>query len=135
MTEAANARHQLGQDLRGAIANNELEVHYQPIIDVTTGKPCGAEALARWRHPILGNIPPLQFIAIAEENGLIGSLGAWVLNHACAEAVTWSSDIKLAVNLSPAQFKTPDLLETILSILIGTGLPPQRLEQIGRAHV
>jgi diguanylate cyclase (GGDEF)-like protein len=128
MTEAANARHQLGQDLRGAIANNELEVHYQPIIDVTTGKPCGAEALARWRHPILGNIPPLQFIAIAEENGLIGSLGAWVLNHACAEAVTWSSDIKLAVNLSPAQFKTPDLLETILSILIGTGLPPQRLE-------
>jgi EAL domain-containing protein (putative c-di-GMP-specific phosphodiesterase class I) len=86
------------------------------------------EALARWRHPQRGDIPPVQFIPIAEETGLITSLGEWVLRRACTDATSWPSHIKVAVNLSPAQFKNADLLNVILSALVESGLSPERLE-------
>jgi diguanylate cyclase (GGDEF)-like protein/PAS domain S-box-containing protein len=128
MTEDADARHQLENDLRGALARNELELHYQPIIDVKTRKPCGAEALVRWRHPERGYILPDQFIPLAEETGLIIPLGEWVLQKACADAAAWPADIKVAVNLSPVQFGKGNLFDVILCALVESGLPPERLE-------
>ena len=128
MTADADARHQLAQELRNAVSNGEIEVHYQPIIDASTRKPCGVEALARWRHPTRGNIPPLQFIPLAEECGFIVPLGEWVLQRACTDAAAWPSEIKVAVNLSPAQFKSSNLLDVILCALVELGLPPERLE-------
>ena len=128
MTQEADARHQLENDLRGAIARDELVLHYQPIIDVTTRRPCGAEALVRWQHPQKGLIPPDQFIPLAEETGLIASLGAWVVRRACTDAASWPSHIKVAVNLSALQFRNGDLLDIILSALAESGLPPERLE-------
>jgi diguanylate cyclase (GGDEF)-like protein/PAS domain S-box-containing protein len=128
MTAEADVRHRLEQDLRDAIANCELDVHYQPIIDVGTRKPCGVEALVRWRHPMRGDIPPAQFIPLAEESGLIAPLGEWVLKRACFDAVGWPPEIKVAVNLSPAQFRSTNLMDVILSALIESGLAPERLE-------
>ena len=128
MTDQADARHRLENDLRKAISGRELELHYQLIIDVKTCKPRGAEALVRWRHPQKGLISPQEFIPLAEETGLIIPLGEWVLQQACADAVTWPSDIKVAVNLSPVQFKKGNLLDIILCVLVESGLPPQRLE-------
>jgi diguanylate cyclase (GGDEF)-like protein len=128
MMQSANARHQLETDLRLAIENGELELYYQPQIEANTGKIAGAEALLRWHHPRKGFIPPDQFIPIAEETGLIVSIGEWALRTACAEARRWPSDRKVAVNLSPVQFRSGDLLATILVALAETGLPPERLE-------
>jgi diguanylate cyclase (GGDEF)-like protein/PAS domain S-box-containing protein len=128
MTREADARHQLENDLRAAVTRNELELHYQPVIDVATRKPCGVEALVRWRHPQKGLIPPDQFIPLAEETGLIGALGEWVLQRACRDAATWPSHIKVAVNLSALQFRNSELLNVILCTLVETGLAPERLE-------
>ena len=128
MTTDADVRHQLAQDLRHAIANKELEIHYQPIIDVATRQPCGAEALVRWRHPSRGNIPPSQFIPLAEESGLIVQLGEWVLQKACTDAASWPSDMKVAINLSPAQFRMANLLDVMLCALVESGLASERLE-------
>ena len=100
MTADADALHRLEHDLREAILRDELEVHYQPIIDVKTCTPIGAEALVRWRHPQRGYIPPDQFIPLAEETGLIIPIGEFVLQKACADAATWLPHIKVAVNLS-----------------------------------
>jgi diguanylate cyclase (GGDEF)-like protein/PAS domain S-box-containing protein len=128
MTKEADARHQLENDLRVAISRGELVLHYQPIIDVKTRKPCGAEALVRWQHPQKGLLPPDQFIPLAEETGLISSLGEWVVQRACADAATWPSHIKVSVNLSALQFRNGDLLDVILCALVESGLPPERLE-------
>ena len=128
MTAQADARHHMEKDLRRAIANKELELHYQPVVDVNTRRACGVEALVRWRHPEKGLISPMDFIPLAEETGLIVPLGEWVLQQACIDAVSWPSHIKVAVNLSPVQFKKGNLLDVILCILVETGLPPQRLE-------
>jgi diguanylate cyclase (GGDEF)-like protein/PAS domain S-box-containing protein len=128
MTREADARHQMETDLRAAIARNELELHYQPVIDAKTREPCGVEALVRWRHPQMGLIPPAQFIPLAEETGLIAPLGEWVLQRACADAARWPAHIKVAVNLSALQFRKSDLLEVILCALVDSGLPPERLE-------
>jgi diguanylate cyclase (GGDEF)-like protein/PAS domain S-box-containing protein len=128
MTKEADARHQLENDLRTAVTRNELELHYQPVIDVATRKPCGVEALVRWRHPQKGLIPPDQFIPLAEETGLIGALGEWVLQRACADAARWPSHIKVAVNLSALQFRNSELLDVILCTLVESGLAPERLE-------
>jgi len=128
MMAQADARHQLANDLRNAISNDELEVHYQPIIDAKTRDPCGMEALVRWRHPRRGNVPPAEFIPLAEESGLIIPIGEWVLQRACADAARLPPHIRVAINLSPIQFKTANLFGVILCALVESGLPPERLE-------
>jgi diguanylate cyclase (GGDEF)-like protein len=128
MLDELNARHRLEQDLRAAIQDESLELHYQLIIDARTGAPCGVEALSRWRHPEFGMIAPDKFIPLAEQTGLIHPLGQWVLQKACADAVGWPDNIKLAINISPAQFKQADLVDVIICALVESGLAPRRLE-------
>ncbi len=128
MTADADARRHMETELRAALAGNELDVHYQPIIDVNTQKLFGLEALVRWNHPAKGYISPAEFIPLAEETGLIHALGEWVLLKACAEAATWPSHVKVAVNISPVQFRKCNLLDVILCVLVDTGLAPERLE-------
>jgi diguanylate cyclase (GGDEF)-like protein/PAS domain S-box-containing protein len=128
MSAAASERQSLETDLRRAIAQEELELHYQPIIDTKTGKVCGAEALVRWRHTTKGMIPPDQFIPLAEETGLITQIGEWVLHTACIEALSWPTSVKVAVNLSPVQFRKSNLPDVVMYALAQSGLPPERLE-------
>jgi len=128
MEAQARQRRELEDDMRKAIARDEFELHYQTIIDVETGACRGAEALVRWRHPERGLIPPDQFIGLAEESGLIGPLGEWILRRACADAAKWAPHLKVAVNLSPMQFKTSNLLEVMKSALRESGFAPTRLE-------
>jgi diguanylate cyclase (GGDEF)-like protein/PAS domain S-box-containing protein len=128
MSEDATARHRLLNDLHAALSRNEFELHYQPVIDVKTRRPCGAEALVRWRHPVEGLMSPDRFIWLAEESGLIESLGEWILERACVDATSWPEDIKVAVNLSAAQFRSGKLFDVILCALVESGLPPERLE-------
>jgi diguanylate cyclase (GGDEF)-like protein len=128
MTADAEARRQMATELRAALAGNQLEVHYQPIIDVNTRKLFSVEALLRWRHPIRGYVPPAEFIPLAEDTGLISSLGEWVLQKACTDAMRWPAHVRVAVNISAMQFRKCNLLDVILYILVDTGLPPQRLE-------
>jgi diguanylate cyclase (GGDEF)-like protein len=128
MSAELEARNTLEGDLRDAIARCQLEVHYQPFMDATTGARRGFEALVRWRHPARGLIPPDQFIPLAEETGLIVPLGEFVLRRACADAADWPSDLMVAVNLSPIQFKEADLFDVICAALRDSGLSPQRLE-------
>ena len=128
MTTEADARHQMENEMREALMRNEFELHYQPVIDVRTREPRGAEALVRWRHPRNGLIVPDRFIPLAEDTGLIVQLGAWILGKACADAASWPAQFKLAVNLSPVQFRKGDLFEVILCALVESGLPPERLE-------
>jgi diguanylate cyclase (GGDEF)-like protein len=128
MSAELEARNTLEGDLRDAIARCQLEVHYQPFMDVSAGARRGFEALVRWRHPTRGLIPPDQFIALAEETGLIVPLGEFVLRRACADAAGWPPDLMVAVNLSPIQFKEADLFDVICAALRDSGLSPQRLE-------
>jgi diguanylate cyclase (GGDEF)-like protein len=128
MSAELEARSTLEGDLRDAIARCQLEVHYQPFVDALSGARCGFEALVRWRHPSRGLISPDQFIPLAEETGLIVPLGEFVLRRACADAAGWPSDLAVAVNLSPIQFKEAELFEMISAALADSGLPPQRLE-------
>ena len=115
-------------DLRRALAADEFELHYQPIMDVASRRVRGFEALIRWRHPERGIVPPDSFIPLTEEIGLIVPLGEWVLNRACAEAVTWAGSPKVAVNLSPAQFASRRLVDAVSAALEVSGLDPGRLE-------
>jgi diguanylate cyclase (GGDEF)-like protein len=128
MDARMQARRKLEIDLRKAIANSEFELFYQPLVDMKTEYVTGFEALIRWHHPERGMISPLDFIAVAEETGLIVPMGDWVLRQACAEAVTWPSNLKIAVNLSPVQFKNKILLPSVISALAASGLSPSRLE-------
>jgi diguanylate cyclase (GGDEF)-like protein len=128
MMDHANARQRLEHDLRQAIAGEEMELYYQPQIEARSGKISGVEALLRWHHPEKGFISPVDFIPIAEETGLIERLGEWVLHTACTEATRWPAEIKVAVNLSPVQFRRPGLLDTVLYALVESGLEPNRLE-------
>ncbi len=113
MHERLQKRHQIIMGLHEAIANSKFELHYQPIVNVNTRRIVGCEALIRWSHPVRGLIPASEFIPIAEECGLIGQIGEWVLKRACAEASLWPDDIWVAVNVSPAQFRDQDLVEKI----------------------
>ena len=122
------ARRAIEMDLREAVRNNELTVFYQPQLDLTSDTVVGFEALLRWRHPLHGMISPAQFIPIAEEIGLISALGEWVLEEACREAATWPDEIKIAVNLSPVQFRNTNLVHAVRNSLATSGLPPRRLE-------
>lgn len=128
MSAELEARNTLESDLRDAIARCQFEVHYQPFYDVHTEGRHGVEALVRWRHPTKGLIPPDQFIPLAETTGLIVPLGEWVMARACDDATSWPSDIKVAVNLSPVQFKQAELFDVIQSALKRSGLCPERLE-------
>jgi diguanylate cyclase (GGDEF)-like protein len=128
MKDCVNARQRLENDLRQAILNEQLELYYQPQIHVASGKVLGAEALLRWHHPERGFVPPIEFIPLAEETGLIERIGEWVLLKACVEAKRWPAEVKVAVNLSPVQFRRGGLLDTILYALVESGLPPERLE-------
>jgi diguanylate cyclase (GGDEF)-like protein/PAS domain S-box-containing protein len=128
MEAQVQARHVLEVDLRQAISESALEVYYQPCVSLRDNRITGCEALLRWRHSERGMISPAEFIPIAEETGLINQLGEWVLMTACAEATTWPDDIKLAVNVSPVQFKSGTLALKILAALAASGLPASRLE-------
>ncbi|MCJ2090118.1 EAL domain-containing protein [Methylobacterium sp. E-005] len=128
MDSAARDRHQLARDLRAAIGTDQLQLHYQPQVEVAAGDVTGFEALLRWNHPIRGTIPPAQFIPLAEETGLILPLGEWVVRAACDEAAGWARPLGIAVNLSIAQFRQSDLPEFVRSVLAETGLDPRRLE-------
>ncbi|HWD14048.1 EAL domain-containing protein [Pseudochrobactrum sp. sp1633] len=115
-------------DLHDALKNGEMEVYYQPQVDTFTREICGYEALLRWTHPKRGAVPPSEFIPVAEKTGMIHELGDWVLKVACCEAVLWNRPLKVAVNLSPVQFITKDLIQRVKAILKESGLDPQRLE-------
>jgi diguanylate cyclase (GGDEF)-like protein/PAS domain S-box-containing protein len=124
----ALSRHVLENELRDALARNEFALFYQTIVDARTREVCAAEALVRWRHPRLGLVSPDQFIPLAEETGLILAMGEWILKTACRDAVAWPEHIKVAVNLSVAQFKRSDLIGVVNSALSQSGLAPERLQ-------
>ena len=121
-------RRELETDLRSAIANGEFVVHYQPLIDLQTGAMAGCEGLLRWNHPQYGMVPPLEFIPVAEETGLINPIGEWVLRQACKDAVAWPGSMSVAVNISPVQFRNGGLALIVASSLKASGLPAARLE-------
>ncbi|TCL69481.1 EAL domain-containing protein [Rhizobium sp. BK251] len=121
------ARKALEYDLRQAVLKDELEVHYQPLIDIETRAVAAVEALVRWRHPTRGLVSPGEFITLAEETGLITGIGEWVLETACRQALQWPQ-LRVAVNLSPVQFRSRELIDTVKGVLSRTGLDPSRLE-------
>ncbi len=128
MDTEIKTRRQLETDLRLAFINENFELKYQPVIDLATGEPSGFEALLRWHHPERGAVSPSEFIPMAEEIGLVVPLGEWVLRKGCAEAVKWPPHLTISINLSPLQFRSGDLTETVRSVLKETGLSPIRLE-------
>jgi diguanylate cyclase (GGDEF)-like protein len=128
MNDLQRERAELEGELRRAVTEGALHVHFQPQFDFETGRVVGAEALLRWKHPTRGPVPPSEFIPIAEEIGLITQLGGWVLATACREAAAWPDDIRVAVNVSPAQFHAGGLVATVRAVLAESGLAPHRLE-------
>jgi diguanylate cyclase (GGDEF)-like protein/PAS domain S-box-containing protein len=128
MDARVKARRALEFDLRRAIMAGELELYYQPLVNLRDNTITACEALLRWRHSERGMISPAEFIPIAEDTGLIRPLGEWVLRTACAVAATWPDDIKVAVNVSPVQFKNGNLLQLVINALAASRLPAQRLE-------
>jgi diguanylate cyclase (GGDEF)-like protein/PAS domain S-box-containing protein len=128
LSRDASSRLQLISDMRVALSRKEFELHYQPVFDAKSSRPCGVEALVRWRHPVMGLMSPDRFIWLAEETGLMEPLGQWILEQACLDAVSWPDNIKVAVNLSVAQFRSGTLFDVILCALVESGLSPDRLE-------
>ena len=128
MNELLQARRELELDLRRALAQGQLEVHYQPLYDVPSESVRGFEALARWWHPTRGSIPPADFVPLAEETGLISQLGEFVLNASMVQAMEWQAHVSISVNLSAAQFPAGNLVDMIRAALQRTGLEPNRLE-------
>jgi diguanylate cyclase (GGDEF)-like protein/PAS domain S-box-containing protein len=128
MDRQAQHRRALESDLRRAYASGEFELHFQPLIDIARERIVAFEALLRWRHPEKGMISPAEFIPIAEDTGLIVALGEWTLRTASAEAARWPGDIRIAVNLSPVQFRGRGLVQAVVGALAHSGLAPQRLE-------
>lgn len=128
MDARMQVRRRLELDLRNALDHDEFELHYQPLVNLETDTISGFEALARWRHPDRGLVSPAEFIPVAEETGLIVPLGEWVVREACRAAVTWPKNVRVSVNLSPAQFRGDDLARKVFSALANSGLAPGRLE-------
>ena len=128
MDEKLQKRRTLERDLREAIMTEALALHYQPLVCCASGRVQGYEALLRWDHPVHGPISPAVFVPLAEETNLILPLGQWVLEAACRAAAAWDNPVRVAVNLSPSQFRQPGLTTTVLSTLARIGLPPCRLE-------
>jgi diguanylate cyclase (GGDEF)-like protein len=128
MDAAAQAKRQMEQDLRRALAHGEFEIFYQPMFDLATGKVAAVEALLRWNHPLRGRIAPDAFMTVAEEIGLMPKVDAWVLETACTEAMGWPGEIVVAVNLSPAIFGQHTLTGSVRAALLKAGLSARRLE-------
>jgi diguanylate cyclase (GGDEF)-like protein len=128
MLEFAHTQQSAEGELRDAIARDEFELHYQPVVDVKTRQVCTIEALVRWRHPTKGLVAPDQFIPMAESTGLIVPLSEWILQRAFTDAASWPAHVKLAVNISAVQFRKGNLFDVILCALVETGLAPERLE-------
>ncbi|RZS52951.1 EAL and GGDEF domain-containing protein [Sphaerotilus mobilis] len=132
MTQSARERLHLETRLRRALVDDQLVLHYQPQVELQTGRIVGAEALVRWMDPEHGLIPPGRFIPVAETTGLIGDIGAWVLAEACRQGKAWLDEglppLTLAVNVSPRQFRHADLAAQVMQTLIETGLPAEQLE-------
>lgn len=128
LDQRMHARRNLERDMRSALVNEEFELHYQPFVDVRSGEIRGCEALVRWHHPERGLVMPSEFIPLAEETGLIVPIGEWVLRTACVEAAKWPADLRIAVNLSPAQFRSKKLVPVVLDALAISGIAARRLE-------
>ncbi|MDI1344516.1 MAG: EAL domain-containing protein [Pseudolabrys sp.] len=128
MEVAAQERRALELDLREALASQQFSLNFQPLVELRTGRITTCEALVRWTHPERGSVSPAEFIPVAEETGLIVALGEWVLNRACMEAATWPKGVKVAVNLSPIQFRDHNLTMQVVTALAKSGLPAHRLE-------
>lgn len=128
MEASVKDRHALALDLRKALAADQFELYYQPLINLQDNRVGGFEALLRWHHPERGMVSPIDFIPIAEDTGLIAQIGEWVLHQACATAVNWPDDIKVAVNISPVQIRRSKLLRVVKEALATSGLPASRLE-------
>ena len=128
MDARVQLRRKLEMDLRAALTFGQFEVHYQPILSSETLQVSAFEALLRWRHPERGLVPPIEFIPLAEEIGLIQSIGEWVLREACTQAAQWPPHIRVAVNVSSVQFKRRTLIPTVLHALAASGLAANRLE-------
>jgi predicted signal transduction protein with EAL and GGDEF domain len=128
MNRRAQARRVMELDLRNALGAGQLDLNFQPLLNLQHGAITGFEALLRWNHPQRGMISPAEFIPVAEAGGLISVVGRWVLHRACAEAAKWPAELKVAVNLSAAQFKKGGLGEDVFIVLATSGLPAHRLE-------
>jgi diguanylate cyclase (GGDEF)-like protein/PAS domain S-box-containing protein len=133
MDAEVRARKVIEHDLRQALGTDQLELHYQPLVEMSSGRIVGCEALLRWNHPIRGWVPPGEFIPVIERSELIGPLGRWILHRACLQGREWARDglepMKIAVNLSPAQFKqTQSIISMVADILDQTGLSPDQLQ-------
>ena len=128
MDASAQARRRIETDLRAAIEDDVLQPYYQPLVDLRSGRVTGFEALVRWPHPERGMISPAEFIPVAEETGLIGAVGATMLRRACRDAASWPEEVRVAVNLSPLQFRLGNLLSVVMDALKQSGLPANRLE-------
>jgi diguanylate cyclase (GGDEF)-like protein/PAS domain S-box-containing protein len=128
MDARAQSRRKIEIDLRAAIHNDVLRPYYQPLVDLATGRITGFEALVRWPHPERGMISPAEFIPVAEETGLINGLGGLMLRRACMDAALWPDSVRVAVNLSPLQFRVGNLLSVVMDALKQSGLPATRLE-------
>jgi diguanylate cyclase (GGDEF)-like protein len=128
MNAEASLKRELAVDLREALAAQQFVLHYQTIIDVPHRRVCGAEALVRWNHPTRGLLGPDKFIPLAEELALIIPIGEWILRQACHDAAAWPEHVKIAVNLSPVQFRSGNLLNCVTEALVTSGLSPRRLE-------
>jgi diguanylate cyclase (GGDEF)-like protein len=128
MDARMKARRELDMDLRNALVRAEFDLHYQPLVNLTDNQITAFEALLRWNHPLRGLVSPSEFIPVAEETGLIIPIGEWVLRRACKETAGWPDDIKVAVNLSPAQLKSRNLPDVVLDALAAAGMPPNRLQ-------
>jgi EAL domain-containing protein (putative c-di-GMP-specific phosphodiesterase class I) len=132
MNVEATEKLKMINDLKNAVKNNEFRIHYQPQIDINTNEVVGMEALVRWQHPVKGLVPPLEFIPLAEETGLIIPIGEWVLREACRQNKAWQDlgykPMRIAVNLSIVQFEHHNLIKTVRDALSETGLKPEWLE-------
>ena len=128
MDQRMQARHTLERDLRAALQRGQFELHYQPQLNLERGEVTGFEALLRWDHPERGMIPPADFIPLAEETGLIVPIGEWTLRQACEDAASWPEGLKVAVNLSAAQFRFGNVRQAVVAALGASRLPPESLE-------
>src|SRR5258705_1664146 len=133
MREAVRERVEIEVALRAAVAHEQLSIAYQPIVEITSGRPAGAEALVRWEHPVRGWIGPNMFIAVAEDSNLISALGAWVLRESVGQLARWRDtgvverDFWMSVNVSPRQLSDPAFAERLAVVLLDARLPADNL--------
>ena len=125
---AVAARREFEADLRNALAQDEFELFYQPIVNIRDNEIVSLEALLRWHHPRRGTISPAEFIPAAEESGLIVPIGEWVIRQACSDAARWPAGVRFAVNISPVQLRNESLLQVVIGALAASGVAADRLE-------